>query len=82
MVAIASVVPAVVGTGILAGMNAAMARPGRLFAGIAVVVSLLSMGGPATLVGADGGTKVVLALMHVVAAAAIVGALLMRGKRA
>ncbi len=81
MVAIESLVPAVVGTGILAGMNAFMARPGRVFAGIAVVVGLLSMGGPATLAGADGGTKVVLALMHVLAAGANSGALLTRGKR-
>jgi len=80
MVVIASVVPALVATAALAVMNRLMRKPARVFAAIAAVFGLLSMGGPATLQGADGATKATLALMHVVAAAAIATALL-RGAR-
>lgn len=80
MVILASVVPALVATGLLAAMNRFMARPSRVFAGLASVGALLSMGGPLTLEGADGTTKAALALMHVIAAVAISGALLLKGR--
>lgn len=81
MVVVASVVPALVATGVLAIMNRLLARPGRVFAGLAAVGAVLSMGGPATLAGADTATRAALALMHLIAAGAIVGALLKMGRR-
>lgn len=80
MVVIASFVPALVGTGVLAIMNRFLEKPSRAFAVLAGVVGVFSMGGPATLQGADGATKATLAVMHVVAAAAIAWALLRGGR--
>lgn len=80
MVIIASVVPAVAATGVLALMNRLLRRPSRAFAMIAIAFGLFSMGGPATLAGADAATKATLGAMHVVAALAIAVALL-RGAR-
>lgn len=80
MVVISSFVPAILATGVLAIMNRFMSKPSRAFAVLAAVFGLLSMGGPATLQGADGATKATLALMHVIAAVAIAGALLRRGR--
>ncbi len=82
MVVVACVVPAIAATTLLVVLNAVTQHAGRNFAVLSVVGALLSMGGPATLPEADTATRVVLAAMHLIAAAAISLALLRGGRRA
>lgn len=78
IVVVASVVPALFGAGLYAALRTfAAARANAVFTGICVVVTVLSMAGP---VGApDTLSKLALAVMHVVSAVAIGGALVRRG---
>lgn len=76
----ASLVPAIPAGGVLVALNAFLRKPSTAFVVLSVVLGLLSMGGPASLVGADVGTKVVLGLMHVVSAVAIVALALRMGR--
>ncbi len=80
MVVVATIVPALVAIGLLAAMNRFLLKPSRAFTVLAGLGAVLSMGGPATLAGADGATKAVLAVMHLIAAGAIAGALLKLGR--
>lgn len=75
-VVIASLVPA-----LPAGLAALLVgrfakKPATVFAVLAGVFGLLSMGGPANLAGAGAGLKVLLALMHVVSGVAITAGIL------
>jgi hypothetical protein len=74
MIAIASVGPALLAALLLWLLGRFFVRPLRIFQGISAVLLLLSLAPPMTL-EADLATRIVLTLMHVVAAAAIVGAL-------
>lgn len=80
LVVIASVVPALFGTGFYAALvKLAPTRARAVFIGISAVFTVLSMGGPA---GApDTLSMVALGAMHVVSALAIAGALVSRGTR-
>ncbi len=72
-VVMASMVPALP-AGLAALVVGRFAKnPATVFMVLAVVFGLFSMGGPANLAGAGAGLKVVLALMHVVSAAALAG---------
>lgn len=74
-----SALPALVAAGLLWLLNRFVARPFALFQAIAAVVALLSLGGPLTLqVGV--ASKIVLSLMHIVAATAIVLVLRQRAR--
>ncbi len=77
----ASVVPAFAAAAVLSLLNVLVKRPTTIFVGIAATFGLLSMGGPASLAEAAVSTKALLAVMHVVAGVAIVGAVVKRGKR-
>lgn len=72
MLLVASLMPALVAGIAYYGLSRVTERAPRVFTLGATVLLLLSMGGPATLVGADAATRAVLALMHVFAAVAIV----------
>lgn len=74
MVILASIVPAVAATVLLAVLARVVGRPVRVFQIIALVFLLLSLVGPA-LQPVALSTKLVLLSMHAVAAAAIVGVL-------
>lgn len=69
-----SAMPAVVAAGLLVALNRFTARPLLVFQIIAVIVLLLSLG-PILALPIGATAQVVLALMHVVAAAIIVGVL-------
>ena len=74
-----SALPALVAAGLLWLLNRFVARPFMVFQAIAAVVALLSLGGPLTLqVGL--ASKIVLSLMHLVAATAIVLVLRQRAR--
>lgn len=73
-VIVMSVVPAIAGAALLWLLGRVTARPFRWFTIIAVVVLLLSLAGPLLLPVALAN-KLVLSLMHVVAAGVIVGIL-------
>lgn len=74
MVAIMSFVPAILATLLFALLRRSLARPVGLFVGISVVLLLLSLAGPLAS-AVDAATRMVLASMHVLAAAVIVGVL-------
>ena len=76
MFAVSSLIPAVFAGLIAWAMRKKTEKAGVIFLGLSIVFTLLSMGGPAGLVGASMGTKVVLGVMHVVAAVPITLALL------
>jgi hypothetical protein len=71
------VVPASAG---LLLVNRFMERPSRVFVRVAAAFGLLSVAGPLTFPEATLGTKVALAAMHLILTAAIVGALVVRGR--
>lgn len=73
-VIITSVIPALIAAGLLALLARWVRRPWHWFWSIALVVLLLSLGGPLSAT-ADPITKIVLGIMHLVAAVAIVGTL-------
>ncbi len=74
-------VPPAIGAGILlAILNRFTSRPIRVFQWIAAIVLLVSFGGPLFLPPLETSTRIVLSMMHVVAAGAIVGVLSMLGK--
>ena len=81
-VIVASFVPAVGAALVALLLNRFTAKPSRILLGIAVVFGLVSMGGPASVPGADAGLRVLLALMHVISGVAITGGILRLGKRA
>jgi len=74
MVAIATAVPALAAAGLLALLARFTRRPILIFQIIATAFALLSLGGPLSL-PVDTTTKLVLSLMHLVAAAVITGVL-------
>jgi len=65
-VVLASLLPAVFAALTALGIARVAKDPAKVFAIVATVFALLSMGGPANLADAGGGLKLVLALMHVV----------------
>ena len=71
------VVPA--GAGLLL-LNRFMERPSKAFVRVAATFGLLSVAGPLTFPEASMGTKLALAVMHLVLTAAIVGAIVVRGR--
>ena len=75
LVIINSFVPAIVAGVFLALLNRFARRPVRLFRIIAAVLLLLSFANPFTIPGAPPAMIIALDLMHVVAAAIIVGVL-------
>ena len=80
-VVIASFVPFVFASLVAMALSRFTAKASSIFVGIAVVMSLLSMSGPAMLPGASVGLRVVLGLMHVVSGITITGGILRFGKR-
>ncbi len=71
------VVPAAAG---LLLLNRFMERPAKAFVIAAATFGLLSVAGPLTFPEASMGTKLALAVMHLVLTAAIVGAIAIRGR--
>ena len=71
------VVPASAG---LLLLNRLMERPSKAFVIVAATFGLLSLAGPLTFPEATLGTKVALAAMHLILTAAIVGAIVVRGR--
>ncbi len=71
------VVPASAG---LLVLNRFMERPSKVFAIVATTFGLLSVAGPFTFPEATLGTKLALTAMHLILTAAIVVALLVRGR--
>jgi hypothetical protein len=71
------VVPAAAGVLIL---NRFTERPAKTFTIVAATFGLLSVAGPLTFPEASPGTKLALAVMHLVLTAAIVGAISIRGR--
>ena len=80
MIVVASLVPALVGGLLFAGLAALVVRPARLFVGLAVATALLSLAGPATLADASPATRTALGAMHVVGGLVITGAILVLGR--
>ena len=71
------VVPA--GAGLLL-LNRFMERPSKVFVIVAAAFGLLSVAGPFTFPEATLGTKLALTAMHLILTAAIVGAIVVRGR--
>ena len=71
------VVPA--GAGLLL-LNRVMERPSKVFVRVAATFGLLSVAGPFTFPEATLGTKLALTAMHLILTAAIVGAIVVRGR--
>ena len=71
------VVPA--GTGLLI-LNRFMERPSKVFVRVAATFGLLSVAGPFTFPEATLGTKLALTTMHLILTAAIVVAIVVRGR--
>ena len=82
MVVTMSVLGAVAGTGVYALVGRFARRPVRVFRAVAAVALVLSFAGPFTVPGAPAAMIAMLLLMHVVAAAVVVGLLttLARGR--
>jgi hypothetical protein len=78
-VIVTSALPAFGAAVLLALLGRFLSRPHLIFMIIAIVFLLLSFGGPLSL-QVNTGSKVVLSLMHVVAAVAIVGVLNTMGR--
>lgn len=70
-VVIASLLPAIPASLVALAVARFAKDPAKVFALVAVVFALLSMGGPAKLADAGGGLKLVLALMHAFSGAGI-----------
>lgn len=81
IVIIASVVGAIGAAAVLAVLNLFLRRPVRVFYVISAVVLLLSFYTPTTISGAPVAMVLTLGLMHVVAAAVIMGALTTLARR-
>lgn len=75
MVAVASILPALFAGLLALGLSKWTRSPALIFGVIAAVFALLSIGGPMGVAEASMGTKVVLSIMHLVAAAGIGGML-------
>jgi hypothetical protein len=71
------VVPASAG---LLLLNRFMERPSKVFVRVAATFGLLSVAGPITFPEASLGTKLALAAMHLILTAAIVAAIVVRGR--
>ncbi len=81
-VIISSVVPSLLGAGLLYAL-ARFVKPGvTVFAAIAAVFTVVSFGGPASLGDASTGTVVTLDVMHLIAGAAITTSLVRSARRA
>ena len=72
--------PAIGAAILLAILNRFTSRPMRVFQWIAAIFLLVSFGGPLFLPPLETSTRIVLSIMHVVAAGAIVGVLSALGK--
>lgn len=77
----ASFVPAIVAALFTLLLNKLSSRPSRILVGVALAFGLFSMMGPATVLGAGTGLRVILALMHVVSGVAISGGILRFARR-
>jgi hypothetical protein len=78
-VVVASFVPALLAGGLLLLLDRFTSNAGRVYVIIASVAALLSLAGPITIGGASAGTRMALAVMHVLTATAISGALVRIG---
>lgn len=67
-----SFIPALLAAGFLALLSRFVKRPLRMFQSVGIVAALLSLLGP-SLMPIAGATKVILILMHLVAAGSIIG---------
>jgi hypothetical protein len=76
----ATIPPAIGAAVLLAILDRFTSRPIRVFQWIAAIFLLVSLGGPLFLPPLETSTRIVLSIMHVVAAGAIVGVLSMLGK--
>ena len=80
-VMVSSFMPAVAVALFTLVLNRFTARPGRILIGVATALALVSLGAPLFgLGGASAGLRGVLASMHLVSAAAIVGGVLRYGR--
>jgi hypothetical protein len=79
-IAVSSLLPALLGAGVLAVLNLLTTKAERIFIPLAAVLAVASCAGPLLLEGAGAGTKAAFVAMHLVAAAAITGVLLRRGR--
>ena len=73
---VASFVPALVAGGLLLVLGRFTKKARRVFLIVACAFAALSLAGPGTTGGASPGTRVVLMVMHLVAATVITGALM------
>jgi hypothetical protein len=76
----ASAVGAIAATLVFAALHRFTRRPTQIFLIVSVVALLLSFAGPLTTPSIDTLSRVVLLLMHVIAAVASVGALVLRSR--
>lgn len=72
MPAVSSLVPSLFAAAVMLGLSRIVRSPAIPFAALSAVLALVSLGGPINLADASTATRVVLSLMHFVAAAAIV----------
>ena len=79
-VLVASIVWVVPASAGLLLLNRFMERPSKVFVMVAATFGLLSVAGPFTFPEATLGTKLALAAMHLILTAAIVGAIVVRGR--
>ena len=79
-VLVASIVWVVPASAGLLLLNRFMERPSRVFVIVAATFGLLSVAGPFTFPEATLGTKLALTAMHLILTAAIVGAIVVRGR--
>ena len=80
-IGISSVIPSLVAPLVLLGIRKVSARPLQVFVAASAVLALVSTIPPMMIADASLGTRVALALMHLVSAAAILGAIILRSER-
>lgn len=78
----ASLVPSIVAAGVFAGLAKFTKSPRGAFGMLAAIGFVLSLGGPFSVAESSAATKVVMGLMHLVAAGSIAGMILRRTKDA
>jgi len=80
-IGVSSILPGLVAALMVLGLSKLMARPLRVFIPASVLLALVSMVPPMRIPGAPLEARVALALMHIVAAGAILGAIALRSRR-